>query len=166
VNSSRQPFIALLLILALSGAAWSAELFVAQKDPKADDKNAGTEAAPFKTIQAAMDKVVAGDTIWVKEGVYEEALEPKSSGRADTPITLSAWKDDRVRLGSILHDLPPADSWKPVEKSKSWAAKLELEQPKDLTVAIDGVPIVTELKDTPPLDANAIGPPTAPATAR
>ena len=154
MNSSRQPFVALLLILSLSGAAWSAELFVDQKNPKADDKNAGSEAAPFKTIQAAMDKVAAGDTIWVKEGVYEEALEPKSSGRVDAAITLSAWKDDRVRLGSILHDLPPAAAWKLIEKTKSWAIQLATDQPKDVTVILDGMPIVTEIKDTPPLDAN------------
>jgi hypothetical protein len=150
----------LLIVLAVflgvsSGIARAADLYVAQKEPAADDKNAGTLEAPFKTIQAAVDKVQAGDTIWVKEGVYEEALEPKSSGRADTPITLSAWKDDRVCVGSILHDLPLAASWKPVEKSKSWAVQLPADQPKDVTVILDGKPIVTEFKDTPPLDANA-----------
>ena len=105
-------------ILSMAGAAWSADLYVVQKDPAASDKNSGTEAKPLKTIQAAVDKVQAGDTIWVKTGIYEEEILPRSSGRADAPITLSAWEDDRVCLGSILHDVPPAAAWKPVEKTQ------------------------------------------------
>ncbi len=155
MSNQLKRIVAALVVLVLASVAWPGELFVAQKDPAAADKNAGTEAAPFKTIQAAMDKAVAGDTIWVKEGLYEEALEPKSSGRTDAPITLSAWKDDRVRVGSILHELPPAEQWKPIEKTKSWCVQLPADQPKDLTVILDGKPIVTEPKDAPPLDANA-----------
>ena len=155
MSNQLKRIVAALVVLVLASVAWPGELFVAQKDPAAADTNPGTEAKPFKTIQAAVDKAQAGDTIWVKEGVYEEALEPKSSGRADAPITLSAWKDDRVCLGSILHDLPPAEQWKPVEKSKICAVQLPADQPKDITVILDGKPIVTEVKDAPPLEANA-----------
>ena len=145
---------AVLAALAASGAL-AAQIFVARSDPKAVDKNPGTEALPFQTIQAAVDKAQAGDTIWVKQGVYEEVLLPKSSGNMETPITLSAWKDDRVRIGSILHDAPAADQWKPVEKSRSYRVKLPGGQPKDLTVVLDGKPIVTEPKDIPPPDNKA-----------
>ncbi len=145
---------AVLAALAASGA-WAAQIFVARSDPKAADKNPGTEALPLQTIQAAVDKAQAGDTIWVKQGVYEEELLPKSSGNMETPITLSAWKDDRVRIGSMLHDAPAADQWKPIEKSKSYGVKLPGGQPKDLTVVLDGKPIVTEPKDIPPPDNKA-----------
>ena len=39
--------------------------WVAKEDPNASDANVGTEAAPFRTIQAALDNpnFVAGDTI-------------------------------------------------------------------------------------------------------
>ena len=143
------------LILVLAGVACSGELIVDQKNARADDKNAGTLEAPLKTIQAAVDKAQAGDTIWVKQGVYEEELLPKSSGNMETPITLSAWKDDRVRIGSMLHEAPAADQWKPVEKSKSYGVKLPAGQPKDLTVVLNGKPIVTEPKDIPPPDDKA-----------
>ena len=73
--------------------------------------------------KALKDEIAAGIRA-VKAGVYEESLVPKSSGRANAPITLSAWKDDRVCLGSILRDVPSADKWKPVEKSKSWSVQL------------------------------------------
>ena len=48
--------------------------YVAKDDPNAADTNAGTVAAPFRTIQAALDNpnCVAGDTILVKPGIYDE----------------------------------------------------------------------------------------------
>ena len=47
---------------------------MAQKDPAANDKNPGTEVKPFRTVQAGVDKAKAGDTIYVKEGDYEEMV--------------------------------------------------------------------------------------------
>ena len=146
---------AVVLAVLAAPCAFAAQIFVAGSDPKADDKNSGTEALPFQTIQAALDKAQAGDTIWVKQGIYEEELLPKSSGNMETPITLSAWKDDRVRIGSVLHGAPAADQWKPIEKSRSYGVKLPGGQPKDLTVVLDGKPIVTEPKDSPPPDDKA-----------
>ena len=134
------------LAMLAASSAFAAPIFVAGGDPNADDKNAGTEAKPLKTIQAAVDKAQAGDTIWVNRASTKKELLPKSSGNMETPITLSAWKDDRVRIGSMLHDAPAADQWKPVEKSRSYGVKLPGGQPKDLTVVLDGKPIVTEPK--------------------
>jgi pectin methylesterase-like acyl-CoA thioesterase len=56
------------------------DLFVDQVNPTADDKNAGTLEAPLKTIQAAVDKAKAGDTVRVRGGVYHEAVVIKHSG--------------------------------------------------------------------------------------
>ena len=83
-------------------------------------------------------------------GEYEDAINITTSGTANQPITLSAWKDDSVRIGSVLRDVPAADKWKPVEKTKSWSVQLQPGQPKDLIVVLDGKPIVTEFKDAPP----------------
>ena len=60
----------------------------------------------------------------MKAGQYEETVEVRNSGRIDAPITLSAWKDDRVCLGSVLRELPPARQWHPVKDSKSWSVTL------------------------------------------
>ena len=59
-----------VLVLAPSGVAGAAERFVDQKAPAADDRNPGTEAKPFKTIQTAVDVARPGDTIYVKAGLY------------------------------------------------------------------------------------------------
>ena len=47
----------------LASYAVAAELYVDQNNPAAADKNPGTEAKPFKTIQAALDKAQPGDTV-------------------------------------------------------------------------------------------------------
>lgn len=141
-----------LALLTLGTSSHAREFFVDQGHAQADDKSVGTEAKPLKTITAAIAQVKAGDTIWVKAGVYDEALDIKTSGTAHNPITLSAWKEDRVRIGSIVREAPAADQWKPVAKTKSWSVQLPSGQPKDLIVVLDGKAIVTEHKDAPPLD--------------
>lgn len=60
-----------LLNLSVFGAGpW----YVAKEDPNASDDNPGTEALPFRTIQAALDNkdFVAGDAVYVKRGDYNE----------------------------------------------------------------------------------------------
>ena len=90
----------LLVILTFCApAAFAAEIFVDQKNASAADKNTGTEQSPLKTIQAAVDKAQAGDTIYLKAGLYEEPVHISKSGEYNAPITLSAWKDDRVKIG-------------------------------------------------------------------
>jgi hypothetical protein len=140
------------LSVVAARALVAAELFVDQQHAGAGDKNQGTEAKPLRTIQAAVDKAQAGDTIWVKAGQYQEPVEVRSCGRIDAPITLSAWKDDHVRLGSALRELPPAGQWRPLANSKSWAVTLADEAPREITVILDDKPIVTQLKDAPPDD--------------
>jgi hypothetical protein len=43
------------------------------------DSNAGTQAAPFATLQKAAGMVAAGDTVWIRGGTYK-ITTPASSG--------------------------------------------------------------------------------------
>jgi hypothetical protein len=144
--------------------AWQArggEFFVDQKNAKADDKNAGTEALPFKTIPPAVKAAQPGDTIWVKAGSYDDHVVIDKQATAAQPIVLSAWKDDHVQLGYSPRALPvqgdPStssgpDGWQPVEGSKSWRIKLAQDVPHDFVLLLDGKPILTWPQDTPPKD--------------
>ena len=140
----------MFVALVTAPAAMAREIFVDRKPPQAADQNPGTEARPLRTIQAAVDQAQAGDTIWVKAGHYKDPIEIRSSGRIDAPISLAAWKDDHVCLGSVLRELPRAAQWRPLAHSKSWAVTLPDEPPKGATVILDGKPIVTQFKDAPP----------------
>ena len=107
------------LVLCLSAAfASSAELYVAGGDPKADDKNRGSLDAPFKTIQAAVDKAQSNDSIEIREGVYHESVMMRHGGaNRNWIVTLEAYKDEHAVLdGSVAI---PADQWKLVDGCKN-----------------------------------------------
>jgi len=48
-----------------------------------DDANAGTEARPFRTIQAAANVTQPGDVVTVHAGVYRERVNPPRGGTSD-----------------------------------------------------------------------------------
>lgn len=64
-----------------------------------DDKNPGTEAAPWRTIQHAADVARAGSTINVRGGIYEELVTVESSGNAtDGYITFRSYPGETATL--------------------------------------------------------------------
>lgn len=80
--------------------------------PLGDDSNDGRlvedgGSGPWRTIQHAAQKVIAGDTVYVREGVYTEpaplegstkywGIRPANDGAASLPITYAAYPGDRV----------------------------------------------------------------------
>ncbi len=64
--------------------------YVDQKDPVASDSNVGSESAPWLTIQHAAEVVSAGDSVYVKAGVYPERVHPQASGAPGARITFKA----------------------------------------------------------------------------
>ena len=52
-----------------------------------DDRNPGTQAAPWRTIQKAMDGATAGSTVHIAAGTYAERLSVNVSGTPDSCIT-------------------------------------------------------------------------------
>jgi len=140
-------------VLALAaGGTFGGALFVDQKSPQADDKNPGSEDRPFKAIQAAADAAQPGDTIWVKAGSYEEMTRIRRCGTPNQPITLSAWKDDRVQIGCRPRPLAAVGDWQPIEGSKSYQVRLANDVPEDFLVLLDGKPTITFMQDGPPKD--------------
>lgn len=52
-----------------------------------DDASAGTLSAPWRTIQKAASTVEAGSTVYVRGGVYDEAVTVEVSGSAEAGYT-------------------------------------------------------------------------------
>jgi hypothetical protein len=71
-----------------------------------NDSNPGTEAQPWVTIQKAANTMVAGDTVYVKEGTYNEQVIPQSSGSSGNYITYSAYPGDTVTIDGNNITLP------------------------------------------------------------
>jgi alpha-N-arabinofuranosidase len=77
-------------------AAPASEYHVA---PGGNDSNAGTQPAPFRTIQHAAELAQPGDVITVHEGVYRERINPPRGGESDARrITYQAAPGEKVTI--------------------------------------------------------------------
>ena len=73
-------------VLAWSGTALAETYYV---DPRGDDGAAGTEAAPWATLQRAAERVAPGDTVMVRAGTYR-GFDLRISGTQEAPIRFVA----------------------------------------------------------------------------
>lgn len=59
------------------------------------DSNTGlSESVPFKTISKAVSIAKAGDTVYVKGGIYNERITMSYSGTLDKPIILQSYENE------------------------------------------------------------------------
>ncbi len=106
----RHP-ITLLALVHLLGTlpSFAATYFVA---PAGNDSAAGSEAAPWRTLQRAADHpaLTGGDTVYVRGGTYAQSVTLTRSGTdAARPITFAAYPGEYPRLdGTSL--TPPDDT--------------------------------------------------------
>ena len=133
------------------------DYFVDQKNPAADDKNTGTLAAAFKTIQAAVDKAQPNDTVQVRAGVYHESVMFRRGGtNPQWIITLQAYQDEHAVLdGSVA---VPADQWKLVEGKKNvyWTPFESQDNRRINMVFVGGTLIMPTLKNIPGANSSLI----------
>ncbi len=63
------------------------------------DTNPGTQDSPWKTLQKAAATLVAGETVYIRAGTYDEQLVPHNSGTASGGcITYAAYPGETVTL--------------------------------------------------------------------
>ena len=72
--------------------------YFVSKEAGASDSNFGTKESPFLTIQKAASVAQAGDTVFVREGVYRETITPQNSGAAFNPIVYMPYQDEEVTI--------------------------------------------------------------------
>jgi len=65
---------------------------------RGSDSNPGTTGRPFRSIQAALDRVRPGQRVLVRRGTYRENLELTHSGTARKPITIRSFPGERAVL--------------------------------------------------------------------
>jgi hypothetical protein len=105
--SYRIPFLVIILVGLLASAALTvmaasprvqmsgATYYVATNG---NDSNPGTESQPWRTIQRAADTLVAGDTVYIRAGTYNEQVVPQNSGASGAYITYAAYPDETVTI--------------------------------------------------------------------
>jgi hypothetical protein len=72
-------FAAAALLLLAVAASSAADYYVSTRGR---DTNPGTLISPWRTLRKAAETLVAGDTAWIRQGVYRELVTPKQSGSA------------------------------------------------------------------------------------
>jgi len=74
-----------------------------------DDSNPGTESQPWRTIQKAAATLVAGDTVYIKPGVYAPTslIYPANSGQSNAWITYAALTNGTVTVDGSSADVQP-----------------------------------------------------------
>jgi len=93
---------ALLVLLLGVGTPRAAVYHVA---PAGDDAAAGTEQAPWRTLQTAAAKVVPGDMVLMHAGLYPPGASLSRSGNAGQPIVFKPAGDGEVRVCGCLSKL-------------------------------------------------------------
>jgi len=103
--TSRWPLAAAALLLASTAAVGTLEAADYYVSPGGDDAGPGSLAAPWATIGKAAETLVAGDTVFVRAGTYNETLRPRSSGEAGSPITYAAYPGETPTIDGSGLDL-------------------------------------------------------------
>ncbi|QRW08248.1 pectate lyase [Ceratobasidium sp. AG-Ba] len=79
--------------------------------PSGSDSNAGTLAAPFLTIQKAVNTAVAGDTIYLRAGTYSPtaSIQFTKSGTSSAKYTITNYQSEKVVIDGEGLPYTPAD---------------------------------------------------------
>jgi len=96
----------ILIILLIPCVSWAATYYVDQNHPAASDTNPGTVSLPWLTIQKAANTIIAGDSVYIKEGIYNEQVIPQNSGNPGNYITYLAYPGDTVTIDGTGIPLP------------------------------------------------------------
>lgn len=109
-----------LMLLALLTVAGGRAADVYHVAPGGADANPGTAAAPFATLQAAVNALQPGDTLLIHSGVYRETIVFPRDGAADRPITLKPFNHERV----LVSGCDPVTGWTQVD-GNLWRARAD-----------------------------------------
>ena len=90
-----------LMLLVYGDESFAADYYVDHN--AGDDSNPGTLAQPWQTISKANATLAAGDTAYLRSGVYPEMIDPSHSGQPGNNITYKNYPNETVTVtGSEL----------------------------------------------------------------
>jgi hypothetical protein len=79
------------------------------------DTNDGSRERPWKTIGHALPKLIPGDTLCLRGGIYYESVIVAVSGAAEEPITIRSHSGEMAIIDAGLREFfeEPAPAWEP-----------------------------------------------------
>ena len=82
-----------LFFVFTSNLLFGATYFVSKDG---NDSNNGSLSSPFKTVGKGIEKLSAGDTLYIREGVYKERLWVENiNGTENAPILISGYTNEK-----------------------------------------------------------------------
>ncbi|MGJ8693189.1 MAG: right-handed parallel beta-helix repeat-containing protein [Thalassotalea sp.] len=87
-----------LSLIALIPTAIAADIYVSKTG---NDDADGSLATPYLSINKAAQIAVAGDTVFIREGTYNETLKPSNSGAENSPITFQSYENEKVIITAM-----------------------------------------------------------------
>lgn len=92
-----------VLVLSAAGPARPSQYFVSHSG---SNVGPGTSLErPWRTLAHANSRVVAGDTVSIRGGIYSESIAPARSGTESRRITYRAFSDEEVTLTGVYHGI-------------------------------------------------------------
>lgn len=79
-----------------------------------EDGNPGTLDRPWKTISFAAKQLQAGDSLFIRGGIYQEHVDFENSGTSESPILISSFGDEEAIIDGNGNALPGANTGIPL----------------------------------------------------
>jgi hypothetical protein len=104
---------------------------------KGSDANPGTLEKPLKSVQAAVNLAVAGQTVVLRGGTYYESVLISKAGQADKPITIRAYPKELVTIDAGFPEFynDPKSAWEPIPPGTAGAVAGEYRSTKTYELA-------------------------------
>lgn len=83
------------MVLVSVSTAYAATYYVTQNG---NDSNPGTINNPWRTIAKANRTLGAGDSVYIRQGTYNERIAPTNSGRNGESIVYQNYQDEKVTI--------------------------------------------------------------------
>ena len=91
-----------ILIFSFSHVLAQTTYYVAPASSGGDNNNAGTLAAPFETLQYAVNQLTAGDILYIRGGSYRETITIDEDGTSGNLITIQNYNNEVVTIDGTV----------------------------------------------------------------
>ena len=91
-----------ILIFSFSHVLAQTTYYVAPASSGGDNNNAGTLAAPFETLQYAVNQLTAGDILYIRGGLYRETITIDEDGTSGNLITIQNYNNEVVTIDGTV----------------------------------------------------------------
>ncbi len=114
--------------------------------PQGNDHNPGTFDRPWRTLSKAAESVVPGNVVYVRGGIYQEAVDFSISGTSSAPISIIAYPNETPVIDGNNYQLPNVDGGSLLEISGDYVtvSGFEVRYSSYLGVEVAGVHSVAD----------------------